>query len=200
MQRRHLPGFTLIELLVVIAIIGLLATIITGALSGARKSANDAKRIADLRTIQLALSLYYNDQGYYPRNIYANYDSSNGVSPVDGLRGPYLSVVPSDPSLGVCTTAGTEAGCYRYTVLTSSGSSNCNLTLAIPNKYHLGAIFETQSAQLSTDADQNSSALTGQFSGYLRCTGTAIDGFNGNTLDCSTGADGTDGCYDLLPN
>lgn len=59
-------GFTLIELLVVISIIGVLATIVLGSLSDARARARDAKRLADIRTIQLALEIYNLDNGIYP--------------------------------------------------------------------------------------------------------------------------------------
>src|SRR5574344_649626 len=59
-------GFTLIELLVVIAIIGILATLAIVSLTTARSSSRDAKRIADLKQLQTALELYYNDYGSYP--------------------------------------------------------------------------------------------------------------------------------------
>ncbi len=59
-------GFTLIELLVVISIIGLLAAIVLAALSSARQSANDARRIEDVHSLQLAITLYYDTHGFYP--------------------------------------------------------------------------------------------------------------------------------------
>lgn len=59
-------GFTLIELLVVISIIGILATLLLANLNAARERARDAQRKADLRTIQTALRLYYNDYSSYP--------------------------------------------------------------------------------------------------------------------------------------
>src|SRR5574344_1894140 len=62
----NLQGFTLIELLVVIAIIGILATLAIVSLTTARSSSRDAKRIADLKQLQTALEVYYNDYGSYP--------------------------------------------------------------------------------------------------------------------------------------
>lgn len=58
-------GFTLIELLVVISVIGILATVIVTSLSGARVKSRDAKRIADLKNIQLALQYYYDKYGTF---------------------------------------------------------------------------------------------------------------------------------------
>ncbi len=60
-------GFTLIELLVVIAIIGLLSSIVLVAVNSARAKARDAKRKGDLHQIQLALQMYYNTYGGFPR-------------------------------------------------------------------------------------------------------------------------------------
>ena len=59
-------GFTLIELLVVIAIIGLLSTLAVIALNNARQKSRDAKRVSDIKQLQSALELYYNDANGYP--------------------------------------------------------------------------------------------------------------------------------------
>jgi len=58
-------GFTLIELLVVIAIVSLMSSIVFASLNSARGKARDAKRMSDLRSISLALELYYDKYGTY---------------------------------------------------------------------------------------------------------------------------------------
>ncbi len=64
-NQKTLTGFTLIELLVVIAIIGLLATIVMVSLNSARAKARDAKRVGDLKSVMLALSMYYDTYGTF---------------------------------------------------------------------------------------------------------------------------------------
>lgn len=54
-------GFTLIELLVVIAIIGLLSSIGSVAMGPARKNARDTRRMSDIRQINLAMEMCYDD-------------------------------------------------------------------------------------------------------------------------------------------
>ena len=68
LSRISQKGFTLIELLVVIAIIGLLSRIVLVSLNSARIKARDARRLSDMRQIQLALELYYDNNGSYPDN------------------------------------------------------------------------------------------------------------------------------------
>ncbi len=95
-------GFTLIELLVVIAIIGLLSTLSIIALNSARARARDAKRISDVRQIQLALEMYYNENNDYPESI----TLGSSIGPAGA---PYLRVYPTPPSPadGDCTSGDT---------------------------------------------------------------------------------------------
>ena len=62
-------GFTLIELLVVMAIIGILSAVVLTSLNGARQKGRDARRISDVKQIQLSLELYYDSTGAYPLTI-----------------------------------------------------------------------------------------------------------------------------------
>ena len=55
--KKSSAGFTLIELLVVIAIIGLLSSMATVSLNSARVKARDARRLADIRQLSLAVEL-----------------------------------------------------------------------------------------------------------------------------------------------
>jgi len=86
---RKQRGFTLIELLVVIAIIGLLSTLAVVALNNARMKSRDAKRVSDVKQIQTALELYYNDVNLYPASL--------GTSIKNGTV-TYMAAVPTNPS------------------------------------------------------------------------------------------------------
>src|SRR3990167_4664228 len=75
---KNKKGFTLIELLVVIAIIGVLSTVVLSQLNEARAKARDARRISDLKNIQIALELYRHNNGFYPS--YESGELTNGIS------------------------------------------------------------------------------------------------------------------------
>ena len=196
---RSTKGFTLIELLVVIAIIGVLASIVMVSLSGAKSKSRDAKRQADIKNIQLALSLYYSDNGMYPTNIYA----AAGAAPTGGLKDTYLPVVPTDPNVsGTCT--GTEASCYKYAgFFVGAAQLSCSASRP-PVKYHLGAILEN----VNTTFDANAPvAPGGSMVGFARCGNSSGNGdFDGTSVNCSTTAgvaygqaNATERCYDQTP-
>lgn len=87
-------GFTPIELLVVVSLIGVLATLVIANMNSARERARDAQRKSDLRNIQTALRLYYNDNGSYP--LKAVVDSFWGSEwSDDGVT--YMNLLPNDP-------------------------------------------------------------------------------------------------------
>ncbi|HUC94569.1 MAG TPA: prepilin-type N-terminal cleavage/methylation domain-containing protein [Candidatus Saccharimonadales bacterium] len=104
-------AFTLIELLVVISIIGILATLVAANLNSARSRARDAERKSDLKNIQTALRLFYNDFGKYPSSDTSNQIVACGSSYPGNVYscplvagGPwavgsttYMQVFPQDP-------------------------------------------------------------------------------------------------------
>ena len=124
-------GFTLIELLVVIAIIGLLSTLSILALNQARARARDAKRIADVKQIQTALELYYNEVGDYPATVTVG---SPIVSPGGNV---YLAAVPSAPTPidGAACTPTANFTQYAYTRYGTAQGGTASYTLT----YCLGA-------------------------------------------------------------
>lgn len=107
-MRKNNQGFTLIELLVVIAIIGILSSVVISSLNSARLRAKDAQRLSDVKQIQTALEMYYNEYGYYPKKTAYTYTdsgcggSSSWCSDIDSLKkdlAPYINL-PSKNSSG----------------------------------------------------------------------------------------------------
>jgi prepilin-type N-terminal cleavage/methylation domain-containing protein len=188
MQKNHQRGFTLIELLVVIAIIGILASIVLASLDSARKKGRDARRIADIKQLQLALELYYDANGVFPPAL----TTANIVTP------GYISVIPSDPSTTTGCTTGAEAGCYAYAPTAVSGAAGtCT-------GYHLGANLETSgSTALGSDADKTTLTISGtetNISGMVQCTATGYTAdFHGADASKCSATGGTAGgyCYDV---
>jgi prepilin-type N-terminal cleavage/methylation domain-containing protein len=86
----QIKAFTLVEIMVVIAIIGILSTLIMVSLDNTKMTARNTRRLADIKQLQLALKLYYNDVGSFPVSITPGSPiAANGVS--------YLLRVPANP-------------------------------------------------------------------------------------------------------
>ncbi len=130
-SQKSSKGFTLIELLVVIAIIGILSAIVLASLQGAKAKGRDARRISDIKQLQLALELYYDANSYYPTVAQAPLASGSTLLTSAG----YISVLPTDPS------GGTAA--YGYFAYPSS----CSGTTC--TGYIVGAKLEANNAALS---------------------------------------------------
>ncbi|MBV9159089.1 MAG: prepilin-type N-terminal cleavage/methylation domain-containing protein [Candidatus Kaiserbacteria bacterium] len=127
--KRKERGFTLIELLVVIAIIGLLSSVILASLNGARKKGRDARRLSDMKSLQTALELYYNDNNQYP----AATTQANAATALTALAPSYISSIPDDPLGGAYhyvykTTAGGTFYCLGTVIEGTAPASTCNTT------------------------------------------------------------------------
>ena len=131
-------GFTLIELLVVISIIGILATLLIANINSSRSRARDAQRKSDLRNIQTALRLYYNDYSQYPSSsdgqIVGCGTGGDGASVCEWgtsfvtTEQTYMSILPADPSVdrSYIYTRGLVTDVYTLeTCLENSSDDKC---------------------------------------------------------------------------
>ncbi|MBI4121240.1 MAG: hypothetical protein HY457_03225 [Parcubacteria group bacterium] len=111
----------------------MLSAVVLASLNTARQKSRDAKRVADIKQLQLALELAFDDLGSYPATI----DAATLVTP------GYLPALPLDPTDG-------GPGSYPYTQL-SSGAD-----------YHLGASLEDENhVGLDADSDADSTNVDG---------------------------------------
>ena len=154
-------GFTLIELLVVIAIIGVLASIVLASLNTARAKSRDAKRVADLRQVQLALELYFDAQSpaQYPAA------AAGSALPAGLATGGFIPQIPVAPG-----GAGTPCANYCYAAP--------GLT---PTVFHLGVTVEGTVPGNDKNCNSSIAALTNCSTGGA--TAAFTGGFDGTTTN-----------------
>jgi len=114
-------AFTLIELLVVIAIIGILATVSILSLTNARAKSRDAKRAGDMKQVQTALELFFNDKNRYPTAEEWNTGQIFSTSTIG--TSTYMQIIPSAPTPadGSC---GPGQNSYNYAPI-GDGNNYC---------------------------------------------------------------------------
>ena len=131
-KKNSKKGFTLIELLVVIAIIGILSSVVLASLNSARKKSRDARRVADIGQIKLALELAFDKNSTYPGGAY--------TAAMAALKAD--SLIPQEPKDPL------DTGLYVYTYC----------PIGVPGSvsdYHLTAILEENNTKgpLASDTD-----------------------------------------------
>lgn len=110
---RNKKGFTLLELLIAIAVIAILSAAIIFLLNPAEtlRKTRDLKRAADIKQIESAVRLYWNDVKHYPdsNNAWTSFDSpSYSVNPIvspnatnlSTALAPYINGVADPKNLG----------------------------------------------------------------------------------------------------
>ena len=151
MRRRAKGGFTLIELLVVIAIIGILASIVLASLNSARQKARDARRVADIKSIQLALEIYFDTCNGYPEQASGVLATASKYGTCASTFAEALSAVPANPL--------PNGADYLYCGTTSAAKTTCTAAGAGTSDYYkLTFTLEKKTGSLDTGAHTASPA------------------------------------------
>ncbi len=141
-----MKGFTLIEVVVVVGIIAILAAVIGVNVADSGMKSRDAKRQADLQTMQSAIELYKNKYGRYPAQCATSGTSAEGWSGqlgtyyectgtntqyIVGLAPEFIPVLPKDPKLngpasGYAYRVNTAGTVYKLMARSTVESENVN--------------------------------------------------------------------------
>lgn len=172
-------GFTLIELLVTITLLAVVSSIGFVTYSKAQITARDARRKQDLRSIAVALELYYQVNKRYPcsgvgghnfstaLNFWITDTNSNGGTGCTGTALPlnknYINAMPIDP---INTGNPTASGTYGYAY---SSPPNADIVLGAGCPAGQGQYYILRT-KLENTADPDACLVKA----YKRCEGSAL--------------------------
>ena len=144
-------GFTLIELLVVIAIIAILSTVVMAGLNSARAKGRDARRLSDVKQLQSALELCFDNGAGYPSvgtagiigtaGLVLTYKCDSGATTPSVSFSTYMNPLPVNPLPG-----GAD---YKYCSATSAVPGTC---AGSNQSYLITFSLEGQSGSLASGA------------------------------------------------
>ena len=90
-QRKwNIAGIIVLVLSIIMMVLLIFSSLAIVALGGAREKARDAKRVSDVKQMQVGLELYYADAGNYPMSLQPGGQLANG-------RTVYMSSLPTNP-------------------------------------------------------------------------------------------------------
>jgi len=142
------------------------------AIKDGQARARDAKRLADVKQIQVALEMFYNENNYYPPQASSTLFSSGGQ--IASATGVYLSKVPVPPTPadGSCPPADSYNYTYiagkspatseyriEYCLSEAFGSSQAGQNFAGPGGISVGSQPKTVNQDIS-DVDSDNDGLS----------------------------------------
>jgi len=149
-------GFTLVEMLVVISIISILSAVLAGGYSNSQKSARDATRKINLKSISDALNSYYADNGRYPEED--DLTDTDGSFVLDNII--YMRKVPIETGgmTPILYERGSGTKSFRlYSNLENEEDKDCILnsiceSISFSNNYHSnkGCCYVVTSSNVGT--------------------------------------------------
>ncbi len=165
---RPSKGFTLIELMIYIIIVAVLATIGLANYSRSQILGRDFKRKEDLRTIKIALDVYFLQNKQYPGSTWVWKNSTAGDNWFPELLAGYLTTLPVDPTNNAAVDPAANAPNYSLAYSTYDPGTIGNCGGGTNSYYFLIARLEnkTDLDRIEVKDPKVCGSSTGVYSGF----------------------------------